>query len=395
MQNGYKMAEEDFDFDIYRKLQSQIDKLPIGFPETNSGVELKILKRFFTPKQAEIATYLSFMPETLARIYLRIKLSRKKPNSYLKKITLKDLQRELNNLGNKGAIISKFYLNKKLITYRLSMLALGIYEFQANRLTKEFMEDLDIYWDEEFGKDMWYTKENQLRVIPIEETIDNSQNVYSYDSLQKLIRKSHLIGITSCVCRDGMDLKGTPCKVTDLRESCFVFDQVAQYYITHGLARPISQDYALDILKKSQDAGLVIQPGNTKRLRFICTCCGCCCEVIRHVKKYPKPVEYYVSNYFAKVDPILCKGCGVCAKKCQLDAIRIDNKKANIDLDRCIGCGICVYNCNQKAIRLIRKKKKQTPPRSLLALNMRILRKKKGLLYIIKIWLKFLLCMKV
>lgn len=389
------MDVTDLDFYIYRKLQSQLDRLPIGFPKTDSGVDIKILKRFFTPKQAEIANYLSFMPETLSRIYIRVKVSHLPSHSYLKNITLKELRDELNDLGNKGSIISKYYLNKKLITYRLSMLALGIYEFQANRLTKEFVEDLDKYWDEEFGNDMWCTKENQLRVIPIEETIDASQNVFSYDSLKKLIKKAHLIGITSCVCRDGMDLKGNPCKVTELRESCFVFNQVAQYYVTHNLARRISREDAISILKKSQEAGLVIQPGNTKRPRFICTCCGCCCEVIRHVKKYPKPVDYYVSNYYAQVNLDLCKGCGLCAKKCQLEAIKMDNKKAKIDLNRCIGCGVCVHNCNHNAIQLIKKRKKQTPPRSLLALNMRILRKKKGFLYVLKLWIKFLLCMKV
>ncbi|MHA1885119.1 MAG: hypothetical protein ACW96S_08715 [Promethearchaeota archaeon] len=34
--------------DIYRVLQQALDKLPIGFPETESGVEIRILKHIFT-----------------------------------------------------------------------------------------------------------------------------------------------------------------------------------------------------------------------------------------------------------------------------------------------------------------------------------------------------------
>ena len=47
---------------IYRELQKHLDKLPIGFPATESGVELRILKKLFTPKQAELALKLVFQP---------------------------------------------------------------------------------------------------------------------------------------------------------------------------------------------------------------------------------------------------------------------------------------------------------------------------------------------
>ena len=36
---------------IYRELQKHLDRQPIGFPATKSGVELKILTRLFTPRQ--------------------------------------------------------------------------------------------------------------------------------------------------------------------------------------------------------------------------------------------------------------------------------------------------------------------------------------------------------
>ena len=55
--------------DIYRELQQHLDKLPIGFPATESGVELRLLKHLFTPKQAELALNLEFQPIVLKKIY--------------------------------------------------------------------------------------------------------------------------------------------------------------------------------------------------------------------------------------------------------------------------------------------------------------------------------------
>ena len=35
--------------EIYKKLREHLDKLPVGFPETESGIEMRILKHLFTP----------------------------------------------------------------------------------------------------------------------------------------------------------------------------------------------------------------------------------------------------------------------------------------------------------------------------------------------------------
>ena len=47
------------DDSIYRRLQIQLDRYPIGFPATASGVEIAILKYFFSPLEAGIALCLS------------------------------------------------------------------------------------------------------------------------------------------------------------------------------------------------------------------------------------------------------------------------------------------------------------------------------------------------
>ena len=63
----------DTEDDVYRALQQNLDKLPISYPATESGVEIRILKHVFSPVQALIGSKLDFMPMPLQVIYDRLK----------------------------------------------------------------------------------------------------------------------------------------------------------------------------------------------------------------------------------------------------------------------------------------------------------------------------------
>ena len=58
---------------VYRQLQQHLDRMPVGFPATESGVEIRILKHLFTPVEAGIALELSALPEPLPVVYKRLK----------------------------------------------------------------------------------------------------------------------------------------------------------------------------------------------------------------------------------------------------------------------------------------------------------------------------------
>ncbi len=49
------------------------------------------------------------------------------------------------------------------------------------------------------------------------------------------------------------------------------------------------------------------------------------------------------------LDPVLCKGCTTCVKRCPTEAIRIRSSKAVINELRCIDCGECIRRCPYKA----------------------------------------------
>ena len=60
--------------DIYERLAEHLDNLPAGFPRTESGVEMRILHRLFTPGDAELAVHLTLNPEEPRVIARRAKI---------------------------------------------------------------------------------------------------------------------------------------------------------------------------------------------------------------------------------------------------------------------------------------------------------------------------------
>lgn len=51
------------------------------------------------------------------------------------------------------------------------------------------------------------------------------------------------------------------------------------------------------------------------------------------------------------VDSNECVGCEICVKKCPVNAISMEEKKAKIDMNECIRCGVCHQICPQEAVR--------------------------------------------
>ncbi len=366
------------DLDIYQELQKHLNKLPIGYPATESGVELRILKHLFTPKQAELALKLGFQPLPLKKIYRKVKNSG---------ITIEQLEQELDKIEKKGLIHfgSTKEGDEEIKYYANAPIVIGFYEFQLNRLTEDFYNDFMQYFEEAFLAEFNRTKIPQLRTIPIEESISYEQKISNYDELRTIIENvGEPISVQECICRQAKDLVADPCKKTDLRESCFAFRNAAKIYIDKGLGREITKEEAINILKKAEEDGLVIQPGNSQRPMCICTCCGCCCGILTNQKRLSEPAQFFATNFYASVDEDLCVGCGTCEDRCNMDAIYIEDNIAHVNKARCIGCGACIPTCTSEAIQLYKKEREIIPPINTKATYMAIMDKKAELAHVEK-----------
>lgn len=353
---------------VYRDLQRSLDRLPISYPETESGVEIRILKQLFSPEQALIASKLVFNPKSLQDIYNELNED---------ELTLKKVEEQLDIMYTDGLIIRAIKSDMKY--YIASPFILGFYEFQINKFTEEFIYDVDQYFEEAYMGELNKTKIPQLRTIPIEQEIGIERNVASYDDFRDMLENcGEPIVLNECICRKKNDLTGRSCKITDLRESCFSFRSAGMAYITRGLGRIITKEEALEIIEQGEREGLVIQSGNSQRPMSLCLCCGDCCNLLVNQKKFDAPAQYFGSNYFAQVDEELCTGCATCETRCQMDAIEIIDDLSNINLDRCIGCGVCVPTCPENAIELIEKeeKDKTIPPKNIMVTYQKIAEKR-------------------
>lgn len=356
----------------YRELQRSLDKLPISFPETESGVEIKILKHIFTPIQALIGSKLEFMPKALEKIHNEISE---------KSFSLSEVEAVLDEMHKQGLILRKVDQKEDEVfkSYAASAFILGFYEFQMDKMTAEYIHDVDQYFEEAYMEELNKTEIPQLRTIPIEQVVETQNNVASYDDFRTLLENcGEPIVLNECICRKKNDLTDRSCKVTDLRESCFSFRSAGQAYLDRGLGRIITKDEALKIIKQGEEDGLVIQAGNSQRPVSLCLCCGDCCNLLVNQKKFVAPAKYFGSNYFAQVDVDLCTGCGICSTRCQMDAIEILDGLSNIDLGRCIGCGVCVSGCPEEAISLMKKQElhQTIPPRNTFETYRKIAKKK-------------------
>jgi ferredoxin len=359
---------EQENVDLYREFQIYLDKMPVGYPASESDLDIKILKFLFSPEQVKIALKLNFIADPLKKIYRRLKDS-----GY----SMEDLEEKLdemyfNGLINRG-IVKEGETEAKY--YALAPIVIGFFEYQLNRLTPEFYKEAHQYLQETFFKEEYHKSGvPQLRVIPVDQSVEHEQTVANYDNLKTLIENiGEPIAVMECICRQGTDLIGEPCKKTKLRESCLSFRTGAKSFIEKGVAREISKEEAFKILEKAEEDGLVLQPGNSLRPMAICTCCGCCCGILTSHTQLSEFAHLFATNYRAEVDPDLCVACGICEDRCNVDAVHVEDDFAVVDKRRCIGCGVCVPTCTSEAITLVKKEEEVLPPKNTLTTYTKIM----------------------
>jgi electron transport complex protein RnfB len=325
--------------DVYTKLAAHLDDLPGGYPSTKNGVELKILRHLFTPEEAEMALYLSVLPEEVKVIARRAKRS------------VEDTSVRLEEMYQKGLIL-KIRREGRPVRYMALQFAIGIWEFHVNDLDRELAKDVGEYIPTLLNTDTW-KKAPQLRTVPVNKSIDHKLEILPYEDVEELVKTQDKFLVASCICRKEKDLLDEGCEKPV--ENCLILGRAADLYHDRGIGRYIDREEALNILKEADEAGLVLQPSNSKDIANICCCCGCCCGVLRTIKQHPKPATIVSTPFICVADPETCIGCSVCIQRCQMDALSLEEDRVVLDLNRCIGCGICVTTCLTESLFLVRK----------------------------------------
>lgn len=315
----------------------------------------EFIKMLFTPEEAEFAQHLTTRPQSAGKIARKVGKSREETKKILDDMTHKGLLHDIGNGYSHFVVIAHlFNMGWK---YRKTAERVG--GIEGAKLWNEFFVNDKFY--KHYSSSKAGTSQN--RVVPVNKAIDYETKVNSAEEIHAILDTcSEPIVVTDCPCRSRQDTLGNKRECKDkfpIEETCFQVGAFGGYFARRNEGRVLTREEAHEIVDKIAKVGLVFNTANIINPMFhqvICSCCACCCSILKPITRYEDQYLNSIAkaNYISKVNQELCKGCGLCAKRCPFTAIKIENEKASVEEEKCYGCGVCAVTCPTEAIKLHR-----------------------------------------
>ena len=340
--------------DLYRELGAKIDGLVCRAP-WNETLRA-ILKELYSEEEADLVVRMPGGLSSLSRLERATGEARER------------LKERLEVLCSKGLVMD-FWVKDEYL-YAPSPLVIGIFEFTMMRTrgelnTKEWARLFHEYMESgsflkaNFGRG---EKVSILRALPHEEAVEEYVEILDYEKASALIDSADRFAVGLCACRHEMSHLGRKACDTPL-ETCTSFGMAADYLIRRGLAREISKAGMRELFAASRERRLVLCADNVRRnVSYVCHCCKCCCTALRGISRFGYPNAVVTSGFVAQVGGAACTGCGLCAKACPVNAVRVVEKVPAVDESACLGCGVCALSCARKVLKLKPRARRVIPP---------------------------------
>lgn len=329
----------------------------------SSAELLPLIKATYTPQEARLLTG---MPLALTEVGNL---------AALKGIDQEELERFLEAMARKGLVFSAEKDGQKLFRPgdpRFIYLRSIFWSGRRDRYTETVATGVNKYYRDGFGEHWRNAKHKGLRVLPINQAIPDTRTILPYENIAALLDRHDRIAVAACACRHRKNSAPESPDCSFPLHVCMHFGKFADYIIRTEMGRSVSTEEASEILAECADAGLVHTATNRMHgVDTICNCCRCCCVYFEafYVLKHSRPMDS--SNYHLKVAPEKCTGCGLCEKRCPMDALtrapseRASNKSGKVAVlkaELCIGCGVCARKCPGGALSLHRRDRIVHPP---------------------------------
>jgi len=330
----------------------------LGYPDS-AGLR-RWLEYIMTEEQARLVAMLPAEAEELAQ-----KLN----------LNLAKAKELIRDLYEKGVIVPKNFetlegmrLIPSIVFLHDRMLA--IKDWRSKR--PELADVIDDFLEAEFfpASAERYAKAEQppQRVLPAYKTILDSPELLPEEDVRTILKQANMISVVPCSCR----VRTGTCRRTQT-DVCMQFNRSAEYGLAVGMdgsGKALSYEEALAVIDAAEEAGLVHLWGNSAKMTgtTLCSCCDCCCILGLPYLQYRLPASkrYAKSRYEARVDPDICIGCRkdpappciAIAPEYFKGCIRMTGRpgsgdyKAVVEPENCFGCGACALKCPVGAIKM-------------------------------------------
>ena len=350
------MSNPDISVDIYERLAAAQEALPHGFPRTPSGVEIKLIKKSFTPEEVWLAGQLSRTPETAAEIANRVGRDVVEVTALLESLIPRRLVR-LDSPGMSAPGLAPPVEGEK--KYRLGPFLVGWYEANMRLLDKEFAELFEQYVIEGGGEKILAPRPGVLGVVPVRGSLkpELMKTMEPHLDIDGHFQRHERFLLIPCVCKRERELQGNyDCKLPMKR--CGFVGLPPQTPLGENVIDREEANRLLGELEKMGHVHLAFygftMGAETPQFVGTCNCCSCCCGVFAGMSLAGLSEGPQRSNYRAVIDSAKCIACGVCQQRCPVDAISDDEMgKSTVERAKCIGCGVCVIGCATEAIEMV------------------------------------------
>lgn len=352
------MTEEKVYEEFFKWLGTALPSFP------PSDDYLVLVKARYTPEDAALLTNIPFEYRTLEEL------------ASLKKMTPEELGPRLDALAKKGVVWKIF--NHGANRYRLCDPFLVFFRsvyWSGGRNSEHYV--MAPLFNKTFGPHFEifaHCHTRGLRTLPIEKAIDDTRGILPFEDVLKVLDDQDFFCVGHCSCKTKHNLAPDHANCTHypFEENCVHFGDFARYMVENGHGRELTREECRDLLLKCAESGLVHGVSNwMEPVDTICNCCKCCCMWLKAYHQHGHGKSLDLSNYRASINAETCKGCGLCVKRCPMEALKLEdspqakNKTGQasvLEPDLCIGCGVCAFKCPSESIVLERRKEITEPP---------------------------------
>ncbi|MBU7018022.1 MAG: 4Fe-4S dicluster domain-containing protein [Theionarchaea archaeon] len=337
----------DSDMDIYEKLRQKMSIWIVHVEKTPELME--ILKLLFTPEEAEFLTSDVFTaPFQDYRTADEIAQCTGKTREEVEKI--------IDSLEEKRLIFKYIDEQADEVLYSLLPLEYGSIAYISLVQKPEKRDKLLSLFQKistgEITMGSGVTEYPWGRIIPVEESVIVVNQILPFAKVEEIMMNARSIAVVYCFCRSQ-----NPCGHP--LETCTGFNEGADFMVSGGFGRYINLEEALNLLKETEEAGLVHTAVYSRRgIIYMCNCCTCACPILRRLRDSENPRELSSSGFIPEINREKCVLCGKCIEICPLGArfLYSDNEnpeRVDVNARQCVGCGQCASHCSEGATVLV------------------------------------------